>query len=142
MSKTTADTMFYSKSTSIGSVRWAPDLPPAVVRAYVLDMKFMPSLTERWCVIALMLVEGMHRLVVAGMGSDEVCSLESEAIAKALESPTFSVSFDAHEFVAIERFERAVANVMHGRLEPTTKVLLYWQRLAHTDGTDLFKPQK
>jgi len=141
MSKTTADTTFYSKSMSVGSIRWTPDLPAGVLRAYVLDMAFMPSLPERWCVIALCTGAGAYWMVAAGMGSAESCSLEAADIEAALLSPVFQVDINSElESVAIERFERAVANVMHKQLEPTTKVLKFWQRLAQTDGTNLFKP--
>jgi len=139
--KTTANTTFYSKSTSIGSMRWRFELPPEIPRGYLLDMSFQPHLPARWYTVALQLVNGLWQFRVNMLGSANEVSLEESDLQVMVLGvvPIMLVPLDVTDpEVAMERFERVVANLMHNLLEPTTVVAKFWQRFATTNGNNVY----
>ncbi len=130
---TTKDTPFYSKSNSIGSVRWkVASSFPTVIEAFLIDGAFQ-KLSSRWYLVWLeQHPDGVHRIHAVLAGNAEEFDLSPASIDTAMAaSPLLSVSTGTSDVSAAAiRFNRLISNIMHGMLEPSKAVEFIWERLA------------
>lgn len=141
--RNTSTELFFSKSPSAGSIRWRVEVPDAsYVRGYVLDGSFQ-HLSPRWQLLWLGLDDQNRFCInVTPLGDGGEQSLEPADLATALADtpPLMRVTVPVEdEAVAVERFERAVSNVMHNLLTPQRSVLHLWEHFATTQGDNPYR---
>lgn len=139
--KHTGNTGFHSKSNGAGTSRWRLDPAPHLPRAYVVQVS-KPNLPFKFYAMGLLKDAQGYRINVAGYSNDEHASIEEAHVTGALNAnPDISSAGNTtDEAVMLERFERTVANVMHGDLDPVPACRGFFERLATEDGTKIFRP--